>query len=398
MEIPFHVPADEIHHRTRQFQKKLQASGIGGVLIVQRVDLFYFSGTAQSGFLYIPATGEPLLLIKKDITRARRESGLAQVVQIDSIKDLPGMITRHAGPLPDVVGLELDVMPVAYFNKLRQLLGVPSPVDASPLIFDLRMIKSPWEIAQMDRTAELSRKTFDHMADTIRPGLTEMEFAALYEAFSRARGNGAMLRIRDFLTEGYAFHLLSGKSGGRIGVLDSPASGEGSSAAFPCGAGNKLLETGEPIMIDFALVMNGYHMDETRMFFMGKPPEKAMAACEAALSIQDAVLAEVRPGVTVGRLFDVSVEKADALGYGAVYLGPPGNKVTFIGHGIGLELIEPPIIAKGRETPLAAGMTFALEPKMVFENEFSAGVEDVIQVTETGFRRISRIPRKVFIC
>ncbi|MDL2329328.1 Xaa-Pro peptidase family protein [Desulfosarcina sp. OttesenSCG-928-A07] len=398
MGTSFYVPADEIHHRTQGLQKKMQASGMGGVLIVQPVDLFYFSGTAQSGFLYIPAAGEPLLMIKKDIGRAKRESGLGQVVQISSIKELPDMMRQHTGPLPDVMGFELDVMPVAYFTKLRRLLGVENPVDASPLIFELRMIKSPWEIQQMDRTADLSRRTFEYMATAIRPGLTEMEFAGMAEAFSRKHGNSAMLRIRDFLAEGYAWHFLSGKSGGMIGALDSPASGEGTSAAFPCGAGNKRLEAGEPIMIDFASVMNGYHMDETRMFFVGEPPEKAMAACEAALSIQDAVLAEVRPGVTVGRLFDVSVAKAESLGYAEVYLGPPGNKVTFIGHGIGLELVEPPIIAKGRDIPLAVGMTLALEPKMVFEGEFSAGVEDVVQVTETGFRRITRIPERILVC
>jgi Xaa-Pro aminopeptidase len=72
--------------------------------------------------------------------------------------------------------------------------------------------------------------------------------------------------------------------------------------------------------------------------------------------------------------------------------------VGFVGHGIGLELVEQPIIAPNREVPLEPGMTFALEPKMLFENEFSAGIESVFVVTEKGNRLISQTPSKVFIC
>ena len=97
-------------------------------------------------------------------------------------------------------------------------------------------------------------------------------------------------------------------------------------------------------------------------------------------------------------LYRHSVSMADTLGYAVPYLGPPGHKVTFIGHGIGLELIEPPFIARDKEQRLEAGMVFALEPKMVFENEFSAGIESVFLVTETGARLLSRTPMEIFIC
>ena len=89
---------------------------------------------------------------------------------------------------------------------------------------------------------------------------------------------------------------------------------------------------------------------------------------------------------------------ARARGYEAEYLGAPGHKVTFIGHGIGLELIEPYIMARNRNQPLEPGMTFALEPKLVYKNEFSAGVESVFLVTETGSRLISKVPIEVFVC
>ena len=108
----------------------------------------------------------------------------------------------------------------------------------------------------------------------------------------------------------------------------------------------------------------------------------------------------VRPGIPIKGLFDTALTKAEKLGYAEPYLGPPGYKVQFIGHGIGLELIEQPIlrVRAKNDAPLRPGMTFALEPKIVFKNRFSAGVESVFTVTETGHRLISRIPLKVFVC
>lgn len=398
MRKPFHVPASEISRRTSTIQQLLQAKGVDGLLIIQRVDLFYFSGTAQNGVLYIPADGVPLLLIKKYLPRAQAESALEHIVGIRSEKEIPGRIAEFFEKRPRVIGLEFDVLPVAYFRRLKNLFDGIEFVDGASLILEARMIKSAWEVEQMDNTAALSGKTFEYMRSAIRSGISEIEFAGMAETFSRKHGHGAMLRVRHFLTEGYPWHILSGKSGGQVGVLDSPASGDGTSAAFPCGAGNKLLAAHEPIMIDFSSVMNGYHLDETRMFAIGRMPDRALKACHAAIDIRDAVLDHVRPGVTCAELVDVSVSRAAVLGFGAQYLGPPGNKVSFIGHGVGLELIEPPIIAKGRQDRLMPGMTVALEPKLVFENEFCAGIEDVVLVTETGYRRISTIPGTVFLC
>jgi Xaa-Pro aminopeptidase len=330
--------------------------------------------------------------------RAQKESPLGNIVEVGSINEVPGLISEFFGKLPQTLGFELDVVPVRDFNFYRRLFPVEDYLDGSPLIHKIRMIKSPWEIEQMDRTAQLSQKTFEYMRTTIRPGFTEMEFAGMFETFARKLGHGAKMRVRDYQTEGYSWHILSGKSGGMVGLLDSPASGEGTSAAFPCGAGNKPLAAHEPIMIDFTSVLNGYHLDETRMFAIDAMPDRAMSASQATIHIHNAVLEKVKPGITVGELFEISASEAKSFGCEEQYLGPPGYKVTFIGHGLGLELIEPPIIAKGREDPLLPGMTFALEPKMVFQNEFAAGIESVLLVTASGCRLISKVPVEIFIC
>jgi Xaa-Pro aminopeptidase len=394
----FKVPASEIDARTLKLQKELQTSQMDGLLIVQRVDLFYFSGTAQNGFMYIPAEGDPLLFIKQYLPRAKEESSVANIVEINSIKDIPELIIDHFGKLPATIGFELDVIPVNDFTFYQSLFPDSQSVDGSPLIFKLRRIKSKWEITQMEDTAEMSHKTFEYMQASIQPGISEMEFAGMFETYARTLGHGANLRIRHYQTEGYPWHVLSGKNGGMVGLLDSPASGAGTSAAFPVGAGSKKLCADEPIMVDLGSVLNGYHMDETRMFAIGSMPKRAMDVSLAAIEIHDGVMDMAKPGITVGELFEHSDQLARSLGYETTYLGTPGHKVSFIGHGIGLELIEPYILARNRNHQLEAGMTFALEPKMVYENEFSAGVESVFLVTESGSRMISKVPVEVFVC
>ena len=237
----FKVPATEIRQRTENVQKQLQLHDIGGLFIVQRVDLFYFSGTAQNGFLYIPAKGEPVLFIKQYYPRARDESAIRNIIAIESIKDIPGLIRDIFGKIPARMGFELDVLPVNDFNYYKQLFGKRKYADGSPIILKLRMIKSNWEIQQMEKTAELTRKTYEYMQTVIQPGLSEMEFAGIAEAYARKMGHQGKIRTRHYQTEGYPWHFLSGNSGGMVGQLDAVASGEGTSPAFPAGAGNKKL-------------------------------------------------------------------------------------------------------------------------------------------------------------
>ncbi len=394
----FRVPEEEIKDRINRIQKKLQENDMDALFVVQRVDLFYFTGTAQNGYLYIPAEGEPLLMIKKYYPRAREESPIKDIIEITSIRNAFKYIYGYYGRMPKRIGMEFDVMPVReFFFYDQQVFYEQECADASHLIHEVRMIKSEWEIEQMEKAAELSHLTFQYIRENLRPGYTEMEFAGMVETFARRHGHGGQLRIRDYKAEGYPWHILSGKSGGKVGLLDAPTSGEGTSPAFPCGAGHKIIERDEPIMIDFGTMLNGFHCDETRMFAIGSMPKKALDAYKATLDIQHYVLENVKPGITMDELFQLSLKKAHELKCMNEFLGPPGCKVSFIGHGIGLELVEQPIIAMGQDVELKPGMIFALEPKMVFKDEFAAGIESVFLVTENGYRLISKTPAEVFV-
>ncbi len=391
------IPASEIERRIQSLQASMQQSEIESFLIVQRLDLLYFAGTAQNGFLYIPAQGDPLLLIKRYAPRAKEESSIGNIIEITSPKEAPGRIIDIYGRLPDSLAFELDVLPVTHFDFYKQLFPTKTHVDGSALIHQARSVKSPWEIERMENTARLSARTFQYIQNHLKEGYSEMEFAGMFEAFARKIGHAGKLRVRDYQSEVYPWHVLSGPNGGKMGLLDSPFSGEGTSVAFPVGAGFRKMAAHEPILIDLGFIYNGYHMDETRMFAIGSMPKKAMDASMAAIEIHDAILEAAKPGISIKRLYEISVDRAKTLGYAETYLGPPGYKVSFVGHGIGLDLVEQPIISAKNETLLKRGMTLAIEPKINFINEFGVGIESVFTVTETGYRIISRVPKKIFI-
>ncbi len=397
MTAPYRVPASEIENRIQRLQKKMQKGGLNGLLVVQRVDLFYFSGTAQNGFLFIPEEGDPLLLVKRYAPRAIEESPIKNIIEISSSAEVPERIMDIFGSLPERLGLELDVIPVSHFDFYRKLLPAKAHVDGSLLIHETRSLKSPWEIEQLENTAKLSAKTFEYIRNHLEPGYTEMAFAGLFEAYARKIGHGGKLRVRDYQSEVYPWHVLSGPNGGKLGLLDSPFSGEGTSAAFPVGAGFRKMGRNEPILIDLGFVLNGYHMDETRMFAIGSMPKKAFKASVGTIEIHDAILEAAEPGLPIKRLFEISVEKASVLGYEETYLGPSGYKVSFVGHGIGLDLVERPIISSKNGEPLQPGMTFCIEPKINFLGQFGVGIESAFTITDTGCRLISLVPRKVFI-
>lgn len=397
-EIPVKtVPESEIDYRIGEIQKRLATLEIDALFIIQRVDLLYFSGTAQNAYLFIPVQGEPLLMVKKYYPRALRESPLKQIIEIQSVKEIPLLISDYYGKPPKRLGLEFDVITVKEYLFFQQLFSSSEFVDGSYAIHQVRAVKSGWELDQMKLTAELSYRTFNHMREILAPGYTEIEFTGMAETFARKIGHGARLRVRDNRTEVYPWHVLSGKNGGIVGMLDAPASGQGTSVAFPCGAGHKKLAPDEPIMIDFGFMFEGYHMDETRMFAINSIPMDARDACNASIEIFYEIFEHIKPGNSVSDLFDIAVKKAQSLGYSQQFLGPEGYKVTFIGHGIGMELVEYPIIAAGKQDLLLPGMTLAVEPKMVFENRFAAGIESVVEVTDNGCRMISQIPNDIFI-
>jgi Xaa-Pro aminopeptidase len=391
-----YAPRSEIEERLARVRTAMKASDIEALWVVEKMDYYYLTGTTQDGFLFVPLEEPPLLIIKRELERARIESPLGQVVGFRSLRELPALIQSHWGRLPRNIGVELDLLPVKDYLKYQELFPGVRFVDSSAMLRNVRKIKSPFEIGLMKMSGEIGRKVYQEAGVLLKEGMTEIEFGGLLEAAAKKHGHEGLLRVRSLNYEAYSWHVLSGLSGGIVSQSDSPMGGLGLSPAFPVGASRKVMRAHEPILVDFGICYHGYQTDRTRMFSIGKMEQKFIDAYEACKEIHDAVLEEIRPGKDCEELFAMTLLLAEKLGYKDSYLGPPGLQTRFIGHGIGLELNEFPFLAQGQSYPLEAGMTLAVEPKIVFPGEGAVGIEDTVVVTRDGFEMLTPFGQEIF--
>lgn len=391
-----YTPLEEIERRLSRIRNGMKQEEIEAMLVIEKMDFYYLTGTTQDGMLFVPLEGKPLLIIRREPERAKIESPLENVVVIISNRELPSAIKDHQGNLPKSLGLELDILPVRDYFRLQDLFPDANLLDASSILRGARKIKTPFEISLMRAAGEIGRKVFQEAGKILKDGMTEIQFGSLLEATAKKHGHEGLLRVRSLNYEAYSWHVLSGPSGGIVSQSDSPMGGLGLSPAFPVGASLRVIHAHEPVLVDFGTCYHGYQVDETRMFSIGRMAQKFIDAYNACKEIHDAVLEEVRPGANCEDIFVKSLGKAERLGYRESYLGPLGLQTRFIGHGIGLELNELPFIAQGQFYPLEEGMTFALEPKIVFPGEGSVGLENTVFVTQNGYEMLTEVDQGIF--
>jgi Xaa-Pro dipeptidase len=389
------VPREELYQRIELFQKLLKKSGTGGALIVHKPDLFYFSGTMQQGWLYIPSEGDPIFFVFKEYSRAKEESGLEKIVSHISPKTIPETLVSHGYHLPEKLGLEMDVLPASQYLMFKEIFKGSTITDATHQIKTQRAVKSEYEIGLMKRSAQMADKVAAHVPDILKPGMTEIEFAGLVEAFARKLGHQGIIRMRMFGNDLFYGHIMAGANAAVPSYFASPTGGKGLSPAISQGPGFNIIKENEPVLVDYVFVLDGYICDHTRIFSIGDLPDELNKAHTAMLEIQDQVSQQARPGSITGELYDLMIDLASQKGYADVFMGAGERKIRFSGHGVGLELDEYPFLAKGQAMKLEKGMTIALEPKTVIPGKGVVGIENTWVVNDTGLERLSQYPDEI---
>lgn len=386
MEPPL-TPASESANRIETLRDGLRARGLEGVLLLQAVDVLWISGTRQNAALWVPVEGEPVLLVRKSLERARAESPLACVIPFPSSRELAGWI----GPARRI-GLTLDTVPVTVHQFWTRALPGVEWADASGLVRESRSVKSGWELARMRETALLLGDVFRELPTFLRPGMREVDLAAEIEVRMRRAGNEGSPRVRGFNQEFFMGLAIAGGAAAAPSYFDGPVTGRGLSASSPLGASRDVVAPDVPVLLDYTAIRAGYVTDMTRMAVCGRLAPELERAFQVARSIQDELAAGLLPGAIPSRLFATACQRADEAGLGDRFMGPPGARARFVGHGIGLELDELPVLAPGFDEPLRLGQTLAIEPKFVFPGQGAVGIENTWAVGERGGERVTELP------
>lgn len=372
------IPREELYGRIKKLQNAMQKDDLAGALLVQRADLFYFSGTGQNAHLFVPAEGEPVLIVKKSLIRAERESTIDKIIPFQGWSELARLIADYA-PNNSKIGLENDVLPVNLYNRYRKLLDNYNIADISNQVRTIRAVKSNYELNIMRKSAMISAAVFTHAHEVIREGLSEVELAGELELLARTMGHQGAVRMRGFNQELYFGHIMAGDNAATVSFFDGPTGGSGLNPSYPQGAGKTVIKRNEPVLVDFVSVLDGYMVDQTRSFCIGELKPHLQAAYNQAVFIRNVLAKKGKPGVLGSALYCRAEELAAEAGLANHFMGYT-EKVSFVGHGVGVELDEHPVIARGLDTPLEEGMVFALEPKFIFPGEGTVGIEDTFVV------------------
>jgi Xaa-Pro dipeptidase len=391
------TPRSEIDQRLDKLRQQLEANQIDAALMVQRADLFYFSGTIQEAHLCVPVDDEPILMVFRSFERAVAESPLSRIVSLDSPRGVPEILGQWGYVLPKTIGMELDVLPANTFLNYQRLFEGKNLVDISHLIRMVKAIKSPYEIELIRRAAGLSDQVAGCVPGLLREGMTELELAGLVEAEARKRGHQGIVRMRLWGSEMFYGHLMAGPSSAVPSFLSSPTGGAGVSPAVAQGPSFRPIQRHEPVLVDYVFALNGYYSDHARIFSLGKPDQELMAAHAAMLDVQDLIKRAAKPGTKSGDLYDLALERTRELGYDAYFMGVGKERIRFVGHGIGVELDDYPFLAAGQQLELQENMTLALEPKLIFPGKGVVGIENTHVVTKNGLEQLGQFQDEIVI-
>lgn len=389
------VPEKELNQRINNIQELLCEKELDGCLLMQNIDIFYFSGTMQDGALFIPASGFPLLMVRKSFERAQIESKLKHIIVLKRLDEAPAILQAFGFKYISKVGLEYDVLPVRIFSKLTKIFPKIQFSDVSDLIKQVRMFKSDYELKQMRQAAQLSKELFAKLPDLIIEGKRELDLAAEVESLYRKAGHQSAIRVRRFSQELLFGPLVSGDSMSYPTPFDGPVGARGLYPAVPQGASIKKIRSGEPIMADLVFGYNGYLVDKARTFAIGKLPSELVDTHKFILELNQRIEELLCPGADCADIYEETMAQVQNSSYKDYFMGHGDNQVKFIAHSLGLEIDELPVIAQGFHFELKPGIALALEPKIFYPEKGGVGIENTYVINEKGIEKLTIFPEGI---
>jgi len=378
------VPLTELKNRMRYFRIRMDISNPHWeiVVIFSKINLYYFTGTMQDGMLIIPKHGEATFWVRRSYERALDESLFSRIESMNSFRDA----SRSICELPDTVYLETEVVPLALFKRFQKYFPFKNVKSVDAQICAVRAVKSEYELLLTREAGKIDRHLMeDIVPETLREGMSEVDLAT--ELFSAVveEGHDGISRFRMFEVEMFLGNVCFGESSIYPTYFDGPGGSYGMSPAVPLiGSRDRKLRKGDLVFIDAGCGVEGYNTDKTTTYMFGAfLPQHAIDIHNKCVDIQNEAAEMLKPGAIPSEIYNTIMSNLDEE-FLQNFMGFGERKVKFIGHGVGLQFDETPVIAEGFDDPIQEGMVFALEPKKGIENIGMVGIENTFIVTAKG--------------
>ena len=370
-------------------------------LLLHPRDILYYAGTVRPAALLV-APHDTILFVRRGFECARQEATVARIEPMSGFSSIAESMAG-LGLTGGLLGTELDLVPARLTQRLAEVLGSTPPTtdpawslaDLSPLVLAQRAVKDEEEIAATRRAAAVADAGHRVVPQVIAPGMSELALAAEVEAAIRRAGHEGFQPLRHPGARGAGVLLMSGEHLTVRGGHGLVVTGVGLGPAMPYGPSRRPLQTGDLLVVDIGSTCAGYTGDESRTFVVGPATEPQRALFAVARAAEDAVFEALRPDVAVADLYAT----AEALvAQGSPPHFAPGSLTLpgFVGHGIGLELDEPPVLWPREDARLQAGMVLAVEIEVSAPARgMMAKLEDTIVVRPDGYELLTATPREL---
>jgi len=383
------VPLTELNGRMKRFCGLMDARHPDWeiALIISKINLYYFTGTIQDGILLIPRAGEACFWVRRSFERAVDESSFPHILPMRSYRDPAGTLKAASG----IVYLETEQVPLALFRRLQNHFSFKEFRDIDRQVLEVRSVKSPYELDLMERAGAIHRHVLEDLApEVLVEGVSELEFTTKLYSLMVNEGHHGIVRFGMSEAEIILGLIGFGESSIYPTYLDSPGGNKGISPAVPLlGSRNRRLRDGDLIFVDIGCGYQGYHTDKTMTYVFGKAlPNEAVAIHKRCVEVQDTIIPLLKPGSVPSEIYDTVMTSLEPE-FLENFMGYGNRNVQFIGHGIGLEIAENPVITRGFDEPLEEGMVLAIEPKKGIRGIGMVGIENTFVVTPNGGRSIT---------
>lgn len=383
------VPVTELEERRSRLSLALAETGIESALIDDPVELYWLTGGRQNGMILIGAEGsdvENIHWVRKSLRRAKFESGDDNapdpITAQPSMRQMTGEL-RSLGvtSAPAMLAGKIPHDRWQYFSERLSELGEMQ--DATHLLYGLRETKSVWELEMLRESGRINREMFEAVREVGGVGRSELEMAAAADEVSRTAGFGGRIRMRRWPMDCDRVVIAAGRSGAVPSYFDSAIGGLGASPISSLGAGHTKVVAGDPVIVDIVHLHRGYVSDCTRMFCVGRLDEESVSKLNNMAEIRDSVVESLSRGDYCSEAWRIGSALADEMGYSEHLMGMPPEQAVFLGHSVGLELDETPVIADRFDRELPIGGTMAIEPKVIYDSG-AIGTEDTFARTQDG--------------
>ena len=384
------VPVTELQERQKALSVILANHGMESALIDDPVELYWLTGGRQNGMLLIGADGSGIDTthwVRRSLRRAKFESGGDDSPHDTFIQPRMGelgdsVLERGCSKKPAMLSGKIPAERLSFINsKIASLAGKIE--NCTPLLYSLREVKSEWEIEMHRESGKINEKMFEAVEEAGSVGSTELEIASVADSVSREYGFGGRIRMRKWPMDCDRVVIASGPSGSVPSYFDSAIGGIGASPISSLGAGFRKVREGEPVLVDIVHLHRGYVSDCTRIFSAGAISDTWHSRLEDMIEIRDSVVASLGRGDDCSKSWEIGKSLADEMGHSENLMGMHPDQSNFLGHSVGLELDETPVVAVGFDRPLPIGGTMAVEPKVI-HHDGSIGNEDTWFRTSDG--------------